>query len=525
MSKEREIMRMYFEGHAQRDICAALRCGHGRVTELVKATKATGLTWEALSKLDDADICDLVLPTKSAQSNRAELDMAYIGRELAKPHVTRQMLWEEYCSNITDETLAPYQYSRYCELIDEHLRATGAIMKLTHVPGQRMFIDYAGDTATITDAVTGAKTKAYLFCTSLPYSAIIYCRAYLGMEQASFHDGHICAFEYFGGVPAILVPDHCATATNRTAVCGTLVNRQYYDFADYYHTAVVPARVRKPNDKALVENAVYICERQILGYLRNERFFTLGELNEAIALRVDEINARPFSKREGCRASVFETEERHLLKSLPEERYETAEYKVAKVSVNYHVYVKGMYYSVPYRLIGKQVDVRITGREVAVSYLGDTIASHVRRYGRKGQYSTMHEHMPPKHQQYDQDWSPERYRKWAVQIGTSTLAAIEEVLASKVIVEQAYVPCMNILNLAKKGKRDLLEQACSELMSRNAYITYSAVKNTMAAIRKRSERPSDAQQAQADFSDTLKDAGAVRGARYYGNINWGGIDD
>jgi transposase len=513
MPKEREILRLYNEGLSQRDICAALRCGHTTASRLITAAKDAGVTWEAACVMDDTDIRTLLLPRDSHTSGFAQPDFEHLSKELALPGVTRKLLWHEYCTNISDSGTAPYGYAQFCRLFDRHLKVNGATMHLKHEPGQRMFVDWAGDHAEVVDGITGSVSKAWLFVACLPYSAIIFARAYLDMKQASWLDGYMAAFEYFGGVSSIVVPDHCATATDRSSIYITLINERYYEFAAYYQTAIVPARVRRANDKALVEASVLICERNILAPLRHERFFSISDLNEAIAQRLEAINEAPFQKREGSRLSIFDAEEKGMLKALPPERYEIAEWKKAKVGADYHVCVETMRYSVSHRLIGETLDIRVSASEVKVFKNHEAVACHRRLYGKKGQYSTLREHMPKKHQEADIAWTPERFTRWAAEVGDATLCVIRQVLASRAIVEQAFVPCLNILGLAKRGRRALLESACAEIAARGAYPTYSLVKNTMAAIKTRGEMLPRPDATPKD--DHLGDVGRIRGAGYY----------
>jgi len=516
MASEREILRLHFEGMSQREICAALKVGHTRVSELVKAARSSGIGWEAVGIMGDSDIRDLLLPKATRDSKYAQPDFERLAKELMRPGVTRKLLWSTYCSNITDKDTPPYQYSQFCSLFDEHLTTAKATMRLVHEPGKRCFIDWAGMCGTVWDEILGSAQKAYLFVACLPYSAYMFVCAFPNMEQKYWLEGHMLAFEAFGGVTAIITPDNCATATDRAPIYTTLINETYRDFASYYQSAVVPARIRKSNDKASVESSVLIAERQILAPLRDEKFFSFAELNEAIAERVFIINDTPFQRRPGSRASVFFEEEKCCLKPLPEMRYEMVEYRFAKTGVDYHVQVDSQRYSVCWRLIGKRLEVRLTDREVRIFDGSTEVARHLRLHGRKGQYSTKREHMPPAHQHYDGSWSPERFTRWASGVGPATLWAIEYVLATKAVVEQAFVPCINILNLAKKGKRELLEAACFEIRTREGIPSYSSVKNTMAAINTaRRLVPLSDNLPISSPGDTLGQAGMTRGADYY----------
>jgi len=326
MASEREILRLHFDGMSQREICAALKVGHTRVCELIKAVNESQIGWEAVGVMDDRDIRSLLLPKGAKESIYAQPDFKRLAIELERPGVTRKLLWNTYCSNISDKGTPAYQYAQFCKLFDEYLVTTKATMRLKHEPGKRCFFDWAGICGTVWDEVLGIPMKAYIFVACLPYSAYMFAHAFPSMEQRCWLEGHMLAFEYFGGVSAIMTPDQCGTATDRTPIYITLINETYREFAAYYQSAVVPARRRKSNDKALVESSVLISERQILAPLRDERFFSFADLNEAIAKRVETINEKPFQRREGSRLSVFLEQEKCCLKPLPEARYEMAEY-------------------------------------------------------------------------------------------------------------------------------------------------------------------------------------------------------
>jgi hypothetical protein len=317
-------------------------------------------------------------------------------------------------------------------------------------------------------------------------------------------------------VPPIVVPDNTKTAVTRSPAYTVLINASYDELATHYGFAVIPARPRKPNDKALVENAVNIVERSVLAALRGRTFFALDELNDAIAEKVDQINAAPFQRRPGTRLEIFDEEERPLLRPLPLTRFELATYRTAKVAPDSHVQVETMRYSVPYRLVGKTCDIRLTPDRIEVMHGGRRVADHGRLYGRKGQYSTNAEHMPPNHAAYDAKWTPERYQRWADGVGPGARKLVDRVLSGKRIVEQTFVPCMNILGLAKKGRRELLEEACLSLAESPVTPTYSLVKNTMEAIKAKKNLDAATAPRRSDMKeDTLGDAGCVRGSDYY----------
>jgi transposase len=525
MAKEKQILQMYHDGFSQRDICTALKCGHARVTNLIAAAREMELKRETINELHDADIVNILLSPKSqAKQSYAEPDFEELTKELAKPDVTRKLLWYEYCTNISDKTLVPYQYSQFCKRFDEHLQVTKATYRIVHEPGKRMFVDWAGSQGHVTDAVTGNLVDVYVFVACLPYSAMLYAEGFTDMKQLSWTLAHIHAFEYFGGVASILVPDNTKTAVIRGSIYTTLINARYDELAEHYGCAVIPARVRRANDKALVENGVNIVEKSILAAFRNDTFFSLAELNEAILHKIDEINAAPFQRRPGSRREIFESEEKGLLRPLPSVRFELATFKTAKVAPDYHVQAESMRYSVPYTLIGKTCDVRLSATHVDVMYGNKIIATHKRLYGKKGQYSTLQDHMPPAHAAYDPAWTPERYMRWADSIGPNTRTVIDAILSSKRIVEQAFVSCMNVLGLAKRGRRELLEQACGEIGAGETAPTYSLVKNTMEAITAKRRLACAICEGRGADRDMLGEAGCVRGSDYYRGKDGDGDD-
>jgi len=517
MSKEKEILVMHFDGYSQRDICAALKCGHSKVSRLIAEARRAGIKREAVKSITDADIVRMLTPPSTkANANYATPDFERLAKELERPDVTRKLLWYEYCTDISDDRLVPYQYSQFCNLFDEHLRISKATYRIKHEPGKRMFVDWAGSVGHITEAVTGTVLDVYIFVACMPYSAMIYAEGFMDMKQTAWTAGHIHSLEYFGGAPAIFVPDNAKTAVVRAPIYVTLINERYDELARHYGCAVIPARVKKHRDKALVENAVNIVEKSILAAIRNIKFFTLEELNEEIWQRVDKINAAPFQRRPGSRREIFEAEEKDCLKPLPPCRFELAEYKTVKVYPDYHVQIDSMRYSVPYRLVGKDCEARITTDKITVMFGKETVAAHQRMYGRKGQCSTLPEHMPKKHADYDAKWTPERYQRWADTIGPSTRTVIDRILREKVIVEQAFLPCMNVLGLAKKGRRELLEEACTSVVAKDQVPTYSLIKNTMEAIKTKRRLSAVARTASIEErEDTLGNAGHVRGSEYY----------
>ena len=309
-------------------------------------------------------------------------------------------------------------------------------MHLSHKPGEVMQVDWAGDTAAVIDTDTGEIIPAYVFVATLPYSGYSYVEAFFSMNQESWTTAHVNAYKYFGGVTRIIQCDNLKTGVQKHGKDEVVLNKSYQELAEHYGTAILPARVRAPTDKAAVEGTVGIISTFILAALRNRQFLSLLELNEAIWDRLEMFNHKPFQKREGSRTSSF-AEERLFLCPLPPRPFELATWKVTTVGPNYHISVGRMNYSVPFEYIKQKVDVRLTKATVEVFCGGNRICSHPRLYGRFNQYSTIQEHMPPEHQKYVQ-WNGERFIHWAGKVGSNTQVAVQAILSGYKVEQQGY---------------------------------------------------------------------------------------
>jgi transposase len=358
--------------------------------------------------------------------------------------------------------------------------------------------------------MTGEKFNAYVFVGVMSYSQYVYAEAFPDEKQPSWIRAHVHMYQFFGGVTKILVPDNYRIAVLHNGhFDDPEINAVYREMAEHYNTAIIPARVRSPKDKPNAEGAVGNVSTWIIAALRNEKFFSLKELNRAIRRKLDEFNRRPFTKKEGSRYKLFLEEELPKLTPLPATPYELASWKQATIQYNYHISVDGMLYSVPYEYIGKKVDVRVTDSMIEVFQNNKRIASHQRLYGRKGQYSTETEHMPADHQKYLQ-WNGDRFRKWAEKIGINTYKVINAILSSKPVEQQTYRSCMGLLKLADKYSAEQLEQACSKTLKYSASPSYKSIRTIIA---------SDADRSVLSHSTTEQSTtdahGITRGADYY----------
>lgn len=350
----------------------------------------------------------------------------------------------------------------------------------------------------------------------MTYSQYPYVEAFIDEKQPSWIAAHVHMYEYFGGVAKILVPDNCRTAVDHNRGWkDQRINTVYQELAEHYGTAVIPARVRAPKDKPNAEGCVGNISTWITAALRDEQFFSLGELNQAIRQKLEGFSRRPFQKKEGSRYEIFRDEELPLLAPLPVARYELAEWKQATVQFNYHISCAGMLYSVPHEYIKRKVDVRVTDKTIELFYNNNRIASHRRLYGRKGQYSTITEHMPVSHQQY-LEWNGDRFRKWAERIGNNTYRVIDGILISKRVEQQSYRSCMGLLKLADKYSVDRLEAACKRALSFTATPSYKSIKNILDTGNDKVVTTDKSQKvAEQSTASTQNIHALTRGADYY----------
>ena len=514
MTKYREIIRLASLDLSQTNI--ALSCGVSKktVNKVLKAAREQNISWPLDADQTDPVIEQLLFPKpngKQAHTNKRMPDYAHIRKELLRNGVNKKLLWTEYleeCRLAGDE---PLMYSQFCYYIQQDELKRRATMHINRKPAEQVEVDWAGDPAYITDPDTGEIINAYLFVGVMTYSQYPYVEAFIDEKQPSWIAAHVHMYEYFGGVAKILVPDNCRTAVDHNKGWkDQRINTVYQEMAEHYGTAIIPARVRAPKDKPNAEGCVGNISTWITAALRNEQFFSLGELNQAIRKKLETFSRRPFQKKEGSRYEIFRDEELPLLAPLPVAPYELAEWKQATVQFNYHLSCAGMLYSVPHEYIKRKVDVRVTDKTIEIFYNNNRIASQRRLYGRKGQYSTITEHMPVSHQQY-LEWNGDRFRKWAERIGNSTYQVIDNILTSKRVEQQSYRSCMGLLKLADKYTVDRLEAACKKALSFTATPSYKSIKNILDTVN---DRVDPANKEQPSTPATNNHA-LTRGADYY----------
>lgn len=504
MRQVREVLRLKWECNFS-DRKTARSCGISRptVAEYVTRALAAGLTWPLPVDLNEAALEARLFPSVAvAAPGRVLPDLPTLHRELARKGVTLMLLWEEYKA-VHPEGL---QYSQFCEHYRRYARRLDLSMRQAHRAGEKCFIDYAGQTVPVIDPRTGEAREAQIFVAVLGASNYTYCEASWTQRLPDWIDSHVRAFEYFQSVPELLIPDNLRSGVTRAHRYEPLLNETYAEMATHYGTAILPARVRRPRDKAKAEVGVQIVSRWILARLRHQRFFSLGELNQAIAILRERLNARAFRKLPGSRASLFETLDRPAMQPLPAERYVFAEWKRARVHIDYHIEVAGHYYSVPYQWVGKQVEVRVTANTIEAFHRGSRLASHVRSAAR-GRHTTVASHMPTAHREYA-EWTPPRLVAWAEQTGPATAKLIAHIMASRAHPQQGFRSCLGIMRLGKTYGKERLEAACVRALSLGA----SSYRSLESILRQGLDR--QALRASSGSADVIQHDN-VRGRDYY----------
>ncbi len=506
MRKIKEILRLKFElGLKNREIARSCLIPHTTVANYLRRARDAGLTWPLPPDLDEGTLeRQLFADDPWARTRETRLpDFASIHEEFRRHrHVTLQLLWEEYKESQPDG----YQYSRFCELYNRWVQKLDLVLRQDHRVGEKMFVDHAGPTVPIVDRETGQVHEAAIFVAVLGASNYTYAEATWNRNLASWIGSHIRTLEFFQGVPAVTVPDNWKTAVKDPCYYEPDLNPTYRDFAQHYGTVIIPARVRKPRDKAKVEAGVLIVERWILAALRKYTFHTLAELNLAIRELLVKLNQRKFRKLDTTREKLFEELERPALKPLPPEPFTFAEWKKARANIDYHVEIERHYYSVPYQLVHQEVEARIAAATVEIFLKGRRIVTHTRSFV-PGKHTTLPEHRPKKHQNLE--WTASRMVERGLVIGTSTAAALERIMESRKHPELGYRSCLGVLRLGERYGRERLETACRRAVALNA-CSYRRIKSMLETGLDR--QPLEPVATPAAHTDVHAN---VRGAGYY----------
>jgi transposase len=457
MRKTREILRLRWgERRTLREVAQSCGVGATTVHDVLARAKAAGLTWPLPDELDEAALAGRLYPVPTGRRDRPLPDFAAIYRELKRRGVTLELLWQAYREEHPERG---YGYSCFCALYRRWRVQLDVVMRQERRAGEKLFVDWAGMGIEIVDAATGAVTVAPVFVTALGVSSFTYAEVCESQDMRAWIAAHIHTFEFLGGVAAVTVPDNTKTAVTRPDFYDPELNPTYRELGEHYGMTIIPARVRRPRDKACVENAVLQVERWVLAPLRNQTFFSVAEANQAVRERLAWLNDRPLSRLDGSRRSLFEELDRPALTPLPARRFEIPEWKVdVGVNIDYHVDFDHHFYSVSYQRVGERVDVRATALVVEIFHQDRRVASHRRSY-RRGCFTTDRTHMPDSHRRYA-EWSPSRLIRWAAQIGPETAATVRAVLAGRPHPEQGFRSCLGIIRLANRYDRDRLERAC-----------------------------------------------------------------
>jgi transposase len=487
MRKIRDMLRLTAAGMSSRKIAASLSIGATTVIDCLKRARRAGLTWPLPEDLDDV-LLELRLfpPQATTKEQRPLPSWAVIQRELKRPGVTLELLWQDYRGEHPDG----YGYSRFCDLFRAWQKRVSPTMRQTHAAGERMFVDYTGTRLEVVDPITGEVLRAELFVAVLGASSYTYAEATWTQSLPDWIGSHNRALAFFGRVPAMVVSDNLKSGITKACFYEPNVNRTYADMAKHYGTVVIPARPRKPRDKAKVEVGVQVATRWVIAKLRKRTFFSLTELNAAIREQVEQINARVTRHLGASRRSLFEEIEYPALKPLPARPYELAEWKKCRSGLDYHVEIDKHYYSVPFTLIGQEMWARYTAQMVEVFHRDKRIAAHMRSHAKRA-HTTLPEHMPSSHRRY-RDWTLERIKREAAAIGQHTSTLVEVILRDRPHPEQGFRSCRGIITLAGSYGSERLEAACERALAIGAR-SYSNVKSILITRldRKRSEQAAD----------------------------------
>jgi len=477
MRKIREVLRLHGLGLSQVQIHRSTGLARSTVGEYLARAERAEVPAPAPDELGDAELERLLFgdPVR-VSTGRVEPDFARVKRELAAKGMTLQLLHREYVDEVGEE--AAYSYSRFCERFREFERSTAEpSMRQRHVAGEKVYVDWAGMVVPIIDRATGEVIDAQIFVGAMGASSFTHARAYRSQGQRDWLSAHAHMFEALGAVPQVVVPDNTKTAISKAHLYDPDVNIAYADLARHFGVAVVPARVRRPKDKSKVEVAVQVVERDVLAPLRKQTFFGIDELNEAMLPLIDAINDRVMRAYDASRRTLFESIDRPAMRELPAERYEYAEWTRARVAPDYHVTVDKHHYSVPFRLIGRQLDVRQTARTIELFDRGERVAAHARSFAR-GSHTTLAAHMPSAHRRHA-EWTPERIERWAAgEAGDHAARVVRQIMADMPHPEQGFRAALGVIRLGKRYGSERLERACQRALAVGA-VRFRSIENIL----------------------------------------------
>ena len=465
MRRIRETLRLHLQaGLSYGEVARALKISKSSAGKYVSLARAAGVDWGVAQALTDGELeARLFRPPVPRSSHQLAPDFALVHQELKRAGVTLQLLWEEYARDLGDQRALAYKYTSFCIKYRAFAQSLKRSMRQVHVAGEKLFVDYSGDTVPLIDAATGEITAAQIFVATLGASNYTYACATARQTTADWIAAQVRALEFFGGAPRLIVPDQTRALIKYPDSYDPEPNRTYEEFAEHYGCALLAARPGHPRDKPRVEGSVLLVRRWILARLRNRRFFSLAELNHAIAALLVDLNQRPFKKLPGCRASAFKELDAPALKPLPAVRFEISRWKSAKVNIDYHVEFDAHYYSVPHRLVGTAVELRVTDTLVEAFQANQRVACHVLSH-KRGAHTTTPEHMPASHRAH-LEWTPQKLIDWGRRVGVSTAAVVTWQLEHRPHPEQGYRACLGLKRLAREYTPARLEAACTRALA------------------------------------------------------------
>ncbi|PSJ40098.1 IS21 family transposase [Zobellella endophytica] len=458
MRKIRDVLRLRLAaGLSIRQIKDSTKISVGAIQKLLRKADELGLAWPLPDELDDSQLARLFYPAAdtTASARYALPDWATLHQELKRKGMTKQLLWEEYTQQYPNRC---YSYSQFCDRYRQWCAQQKRSMRQTHRAGEKCFVDYCGPTVPIICASSGEMRQAQVFVAVLGASNYTYAEATLSQSLPDWLGSHVRMLAYFGGAPAIVVPDNLRSGVSRACRYDPELNPSYQQWAEHYQLAVVPARPYKPKDKAKAEVGVQIVERWILARLRHHSFFSLTEVNQCIRALLAELNEKPFKQLPGNRRQAFEQLDRPALRPLPAHPYRYVDIKRVKVNIDYHIQYQQHHYSVPHQYVGEALELHASDTLVTLYFRQRAVASHPRQH-RPGT-TTEASHMPKCHQK-QQQWTPGRLKNWARDIGPEVLAWVAQQLAARAHPEQAYRVCLGLLNLSRDYPAARLNAACA----------------------------------------------------------------
>ena len=479
MRKLREVLRLRL--HAQlgmRQIRDSTHLSLGVIQKITSKAKALGLDWAAIDKLDDVQLAGMIYPKSDTRASHKNVlpDWREVYQELQRKGMTQQLLWEEYAEQYPNRS---FSYSQFSLLYRQWLKKQKRSMRQIHKAGEKLFVDYAGQTVPIVCNSTGETRTAQVFVAVMGASNYTFCEATRSQKLADWIGSHVRAFDYLGGVPVMVVPDNLKSGVSKACRYDPDLNPSYQQLAAHYGVALVPARPLKPKDKAKAEVGVQIIERWILARLRHHTFFSLAELNHCIKVLLEEVNNKPFKQLPGTRKLNFESIDKPALSPLPLHAYQYTEIKRVKVNIDYHVQYEGHLYSVPHHLVGERLEVHAKETVIEFYFHNKRIHAHARKY--YPGTSTMPEHMPVKHEKHHK-WTAGRLMNWAQDIGDEVLVWVQALLKQKQHEEQAYRVCLGLLNLSRSYPPDRLNKACA-IANKNGLYRLKHIKEILISNR------------------------------------------